>query len=160
MLWLFGGFGIDSTGESGLLNDLWEFNPSTLEWTWMGGSSNGRNLRGQPGCMAPWALQPPETFPEGDPMQQAGQITAAISGSLGQGLIRAEGIMVSSMTFGSSILPPRMGLDGRKQHRTHRGYGLGLQPPETSLERARTHLWTDSNGDFWLFGGDGFDQVR
>ena len=38
-LWLFGGTGFDSVGNYGNLNDLWEFNPSTLEWTWEGGSS-------------------------------------------------------------------------------------------------------------------------
>ncbi len=43
-LWLFGGDGIDSTGAFGtlgFLNDLWEFNPSTKEWTWVNGSSAG-----------------------------------------------------------------------------------------------------------------------
>ena len=37
--WLFGGGGLDSAGNSGYLNDLWEFNPSTDQWAWMGGSS-------------------------------------------------------------------------------------------------------------------------
>ena len=37
--WLFGGSGYDSTSTNGYLNDLWEFNPSTLNWTWMGGSA-------------------------------------------------------------------------------------------------------------------------
>ena len=40
--WLFGGIGADSTfedGAFGYLHDLWEFNPSTLEWTWMSGST-------------------------------------------------------------------------------------------------------------------------
>jgi N-acetylneuraminic acid mutarotase len=37
-LWLFGGFGVDSAGSTGSLNDLWEFNPSTKEWTWVSGS--------------------------------------------------------------------------------------------------------------------------
>lgn len=32
-LWLFGG-----SGDNGLFNDLWKFNPSTNEWTWMKGS--------------------------------------------------------------------------------------------------------------------------
>lgn len=36
-LWLFGGAGYVSFGV-GDLNDLWEFNPSTETWTWMGGS--------------------------------------------------------------------------------------------------------------------------
>ncbi len=37
--WLFGGVGYDGNGDYGLLNDLWEFNPSTNEWAWMGGSN-------------------------------------------------------------------------------------------------------------------------
>jgi hypothetical protein len=37
--WLFGGTGTDSVGYVGNLNDLWEFNPSTKEWAWMGGNS-------------------------------------------------------------------------------------------------------------------------
>lgn len=56
-LWLFGGSGFDANGETGDLNDLWQFNPSTGEWTWMSGSSttmvtqfsNGSGSSGQPG---------------------------------------------------------------------------------------------------------------
>ncbi|MGA7218475.1 MAG: hypothetical protein WBX38_09180 [Candidatus Sulfotelmatobacter sp.] len=39
--WLFGGEGLDSTGSGGnpqSMNDLWEFTPSTSEWTWVSGS--------------------------------------------------------------------------------------------------------------------------
>jgi N-acetylneuraminic acid mutarotase len=35
-LWLFGGFGYDSTGSLGNLNDLWEY--SNGEWAWVSGS--------------------------------------------------------------------------------------------------------------------------
>ena len=51
-LWLFGGIGNDSTTSSGdylangTLNDLWEFNPSTKEWTWVSGSDPGSTLGG------------------------------------------------------------------------------------------------------------------
>src|SRR5207244_4005459 len=38
-LWLFGGYGVDETGNSGYLNDLWKYDMSTNEWTWMKGSS-------------------------------------------------------------------------------------------------------------------------
>src|SRR6185312_8467254 len=36
VLWLFGGFGYDSVGTPGQLNDLWKF--SAGKWTWIGGS--------------------------------------------------------------------------------------------------------------------------
>jgi hypothetical protein len=41
-LWLFGGLGRDSAihGDTSL-NDLWCFDPATLEWTWVSGNSSG-----------------------------------------------------------------------------------------------------------------------
>src|ERR1019366_9130263 len=36
--WLFGGLIIDASNDFDDLNDLWEFNPSTGQWAWMGGS--------------------------------------------------------------------------------------------------------------------------
>jgi len=45
-IWVFGGFGLDSKGTSGgtgqigsILNDLWEFNQGTGQWTWVSGSN-------------------------------------------------------------------------------------------------------------------------
>ena len=38
--WLFGGWGFDGTGGYGYLNDLWKFDPSVDQWTWMGGSES------------------------------------------------------------------------------------------------------------------------
>jgi N-acetylneuraminic acid mutarotase len=45
-LWLFGGYGFDANGNYGDLNDLWEFNPSTKNWTWMSGSNTVVTLNG------------------------------------------------------------------------------------------------------------------
>ena len=38
-LWLFGGDGYDSMGQNYLLNDLWEYSPSTKQWTWVSGNN-------------------------------------------------------------------------------------------------------------------------
>src|SRR5215469_7982788 len=35
--WLFGGSSYDTSGYAVALNDLWQFNPSSNEWAWMGG---------------------------------------------------------------------------------------------------------------------------
>ncbi|HUD23660.1 MAG TPA: kelch repeat-containing protein, partial [Acidobacteriaceae bacterium] len=52
-LWLFGGNGYDSTNSGSLLlNDLWEFSPTTKEWTWVSGSNTGtsdNSAHGTPG---------------------------------------------------------------------------------------------------------------
>ena len=47
-LWLFGGNSNYTGGNFGNLSDLWEFNTSTNQWTWMGGSSLGNN------CFIQW----------------------------------------------------------------------------------------------------------
>jgi len=47
--WLFGGEGVDGSGNGGYLNDLWEFSPTTGEWTWVGGSSTVGSNQGQAG---------------------------------------------------------------------------------------------------------------
>lgn len=43
-LWMFGGFGYGSGQvtefSDGELNDLWKFNPTSNQWTWMGGPSS------------------------------------------------------------------------------------------------------------------------
>jgi len=46
---LFGGYGCDSNGEIGSLNDLWIFDITTGIWTWIDGSE----IRNKPGTFDP-----------------------------------------------------------------------------------------------------------
>ncbi len=39
-LWLFGGLGADANGTGGQLNDLWQYNPSSGQWTWVSGADS------------------------------------------------------------------------------------------------------------------------
>ena len=48
--WLFGGYGYDGGGSLGYLNDLWRWDTTTEEWTWMSGS-NTRNQNGTYGAI-------------------------------------------------------------------------------------------------------------
>ena len=41
-VWLFGGFGLDSTNTQAMyLNDLWWYDPTSQQWTWDGVSNTG-----------------------------------------------------------------------------------------------------------------------
>ena len=66
--WLFGGEGYDSNGTFGEPNDLWEYSPSSGEWTWMGGSNtvNATGIYGTQGVAAatnmPGARNTPATW--------------------------------------------------------------------------------------------------
>src|SRR5450759_427112 len=59
VLWLFGGYGPDSTGNWDDLNDLWKFDPFTTNWTWMKGSTN----IAQPGTYGTLGVPDPATTP-------------------------------------------------------------------------------------------------
>lgn len=41
--WLFGGIGRGESNSRGRLNDLWKFNPSNNQWTWIGGNKTVNN---------------------------------------------------------------------------------------------------------------------
>jgi hypothetical protein len=59
-LWLFGGSGFDSAGAPlGVLNDLWEYNTSSGQWTWTSGS----NLINQPGTYGTQGTAAPGNVP-------------------------------------------------------------------------------------------------
>jgi N-acetylneuraminic acid mutarotase len=53
-LWLFGGWGIDSTNATGDMGDLWKYSPSSGEWTWVAGAStvNVKGIYGTQGVAA------------------------------------------------------------------------------------------------------------
>ena len=113
--WLFGGQGYDS-GNSGLnnagyLNDLWEFNPSTNEWTWMGGSSTlpCNDVCGQPGAYGTLGNASAANIPGGREKRSVGPIAAATSGSSAGWVLPRRVPTTFSMTYGSSIPPPTNG---------------------------------------------------
>ena len=43
-VWVFGGYGYDSTGTRGWLNALWEYSPTSGMWTWISGSTTNGAL--------------------------------------------------------------------------------------------------------------------
>lgn len=57
--WIFGGLG--TTNNSGVLNDLWKFEPSTNKWTWVKGS----NLVDQPGSYGSLGIPSMQNVPSG-----------------------------------------------------------------------------------------------
>ncbi|MFN8395339.1 MAG: WG repeat-containing protein [Bacteroidia bacterium] len=76
-LWLFGGYGYDGVGGFGLMNDLWKYDVSTNQWTWMKGSI----APGHCPCAAPWAFpaSPTIRLPMGNPTAH-GSMPATTSG--------------------------------------------------------------------------------
>ena len=64
--WLFGGVVVEAEYTQGTLNDLWEFDPSTMLWTWVGGANReaGRRVR--------YARNPRSRQPAWEPHRRSG----------------------------------------------------------------------------------------
>jgi N-acetylneuraminic acid mutarotase len=175
-LWLFGGNGIDSANTLGELNDLWEFKPTTKEWTWMSGGStiasscflsNGAYYYcGLPGVYGTLGTPAAGNVPAGR--------TAASSWTDSSGNFWLFGGVDSFSTalndlweyipssnewawMGGNIPPPTNcttncflppGVYG----------ALGV-PSASNMPAGRAYaaIWTDSSGNFWLYGGVGGD---
>ncbi len=177
-LWLFAGGGVDSVGNEGLLNDLWVYSPSLKEWVWMAGSKTvlaagyyGASAGGPLPVYGTQGTPAPANTPGG---RQAGACwvdsggNVWIFGGFGQ---HANG-MLGAWNDLWEFNPVSMqwtwmaGIDampGCVPNATVCGnpgvYGTQGTPSAGNTPGARVHAstWTDQEGNFWLFGGSGFD---
>jgi hypothetical protein len=162
--WLFGGGGYDSTGMSGMLNDLWEFNPSTGLWVWMGGSNTVGSNSGQPGVYGTLGTPAPGNVPGGrwtptSWTDQSGNLW--LFGGLGFDSNGGYGELNDLWEFnlsirewawmgGSSTTPSWDGVGYPGVYGT-----LGIPAPgNVPGGRDGAVGWADSSGNPWLFGGN------
>jgi len=150
----------------GDLNDLWEFNPSTLEWTWMGGNSVLGSSLGQPGVYGTLGIAAPGNVigaRSGSSLFTDAGGNLWIFGGVGHDSSGTnEGSLNDLWEFtpstrewawmsGSSTVPGMlMGQLGI--------YGTLGVPAAANVPGGRLWGtgWTDNDGNFWLFGGTGF----
>jgi N-acetylneuraminic acid mutarotase len=166
-LWLFGGEGYDASGNFGYLNDLWKFDPSSSEWTWISGSSTISSagidgVYGQKGVAASGNVP-------GGRWNAVGWVDR--SGNIW--LLGGEGLDSNGLygdlndlwkfnpaseewtwISGSQTLPANYkGQPGV--------YGSLGTPAAANIPGGRwgASSWTDAQGHFWLFGGEGSDEL-
>lgn len=183
-LWLFGGSAIGADGNRGYLNDLWEFSPTTNEWTWMSGS----NSMGAQNCFQPDVECAPSAVYGTLGLFSAGNVPGGRDGS--SGAIDGNGDLVlfgGGNNAGGMVnwlndlwlfhIPTQQwawisGSDviqcGAKDNAgdcvidgENGVYGsLGLTAASNVPgSRGSAAAWSDSQGNFWLFGGGGLDSV-
>lgn len=157
LIWLFGGFGCDSTASSCsnlLLNDLWSFDGTN--WTWVSGSNTG-NAVGSYGAQGTSA---------------AGNVPPARQASAGWIDNNSNFWMFGGFTSGTNGFNDLWKFDttakqwtwmnGSKGATSTPGnYGLQGVAASTNVPGARwlSAAWSDTHGNLWAFGGEGFDAT-
>jgi N-acetylneuraminic acid mutarotase len=158
-LWLFGGVGAGNSGVGGSFNDLWRYSPSTGLWAWMSGADtlDALSVYGTKGTAAtgnvPSAREGGAAWTDGAGnfwMFGGGGFDSAGSNGALNDLWRyspSSGLWtwMSGATTGN--LPGVFGTEGT--------------PASGNVPGSRSAIvsWKDSAGNFWLFGGAGFDST-
>lgn len=152
-LWLFGGTGWDSIGETpGSLNDLWKFDPRTVEWTWVSGSDR----KGAPASFGTKGVAQPSNDPGGlgdaatwvDPDDDLWLFGGKrISGAFMNAVWKFDTTSLEWTWISGSDLADQAGNYGTK------GVASSSNVPGG---RREAFTWTAPDGSFLLFGGYGY----
>jgi N-acetylneuraminic acid mutarotase len=160
-LWLFGGQGYDANHGQGLLNDLWEFYPSTNEWAWMGGSSGNGTQYGLPGVYGTLGTPAAGNIP-GSRANASTWIDSSsrlwLFGGDGYDANGNEGVLNDLWEFNLSTNQWAW-MGGSSTDDQSGVYGTLGTPDAGNIpgSRADASTWIDGSGHLWLFSGDGID---
>jgi N-acetylneuraminic acid mutarotase len=158
-LWLFGGYGYDSAGTKGWLNDLWNYDPTTLEWTWVSGS-NTVNQAGTYGTKGTAAASnvPGGRYTAISWLDPQGKLW--LFGGEGLDSAGARGDLNDLWTYDPTTLEWTW-LSGSSSRGQAGTYGTLGTASSSNVPGARYTAvpWLDSSGKLWLFGGFGYDSA-
>ncbi|HEX5235990.1 MAG TPA: kelch repeat-containing protein [Silvibacterium sp.] len=151
--WMFGGVGWDSKGARSQLNDLWEFSPTTMQWTWISGS-NQVNATGSYGTLGAAATSNVPGARFGCKTWKDGSGNLWLFGGKGYAASGVVGDLGDLWSFN-----PNTGqwtwMGGPNQVNGTGTYGSEGTPASsnTPANRSAATSFVDSSGKFWLFGG-------
>ena len=158
-LWLFGGYGYNSSTGLGALNDLWRYSPGTGLWTWISGGStdDSGGVYGTQGTAAstnvPGARQAANSW-----IDSAGNLW--LFGGYGYDGSGAVGYLNDLWRYSLSSAVWTW-VSGGNAHNAAGIYGTEGTAAAGSLPGARqaANSWIDSSGNMWLFGGSGYSST-
>ncbi|MHB8303943.1 MAG: Kelch repeat-containing protein [Acidobacteriaceae bacterium] len=148
-LWLFGGL----VGNAGVLNDLWEFNPISKEWSWMSGS----NIVNESGNYGTQGIASASNVP-GAREGSVGGIDSSGNLWLFGGLIGNGGYLNDLWKFNPTSKQWTW-MSGGSTENTNGSYGTQGIASASNVPGGRIAAagWIDSSGNYRLFGGYGYD---
>jgi N-acetylneuraminic acid mutarotase len=154
-LWFFGGVGYDSAGTQGNLNDLWKFDGT--DWTWVSGSDtvNQNGVYGTKGIASasnvPGARWGSVTWRDGN-----GNLW--LFGGYGYDSTGAQDDLNDVWKFDGSNWTWVSGSATVAQAGV---YGTKGAASASNVPGARdsSASWTDTSGNLWLLGGNGYDSA-
>ena len=156
-LWLFGGSGFVANGNYGKLNDLWNYDPTSNEWTWISGSDSVD----QPGIYGTRGEPSPTNVPGGR-WEAVSWIDASgrlwLFGGMGYDSVGYDdGELNDLWKFEPETLAWTWVSGGDTKDRLGNYGTKGVSAPSNIPGgRSEAVSWVDSQDRLWLFGGRGW----
>jgi N-acetylneuraminic acid mutarotase len=157
-LWLFGGYGADSTGSVGKLNDLWRYSPSSGQWAWISGEdvANVTGLYGTLGTAStssvPGAREAASSW-----IDSSGNLW--LLGGVGYDSSGNVGSLDDLWEYSPSTNEWAW-MSGEDMANVTGVYGTQGKAAVGSVLGGRNSnsSWIDASGNLWVFGGYGYDS--
>jgi hypothetical protein len=157
LVWLFGGQGFDAASAApGLLSDLWTYNTTNGQWTWVSGS-NTINQAGNYGTLGTAA---PTNVPGGRETAAAWLDNSGNFWLFGGFDLDSKGNPAALNDLWEFKAGQWTWLSGANVANQTGTYGVQGVGASTNVPGARwsSAAWADHNGNLWLFGGQGYDS--
>ena len=152
--WLFGGDWMDSIYTMERYNDLWKFNPSTAEWTWVSGS----NTANSNGNYVNTGVPDTAYFPQA---RGSSNVWTDNSGNFwlfgGEYSLNTDNELNDLWKY-NPVKNEWTWVSGSNQFNQTGNYGsVGVSSPgNIPGSRSWSANWKDKKGDLWLLGGFGY----
>jgi len=159
-LWLFGGWGFDSTETEGCLNDLWKYDTVTGMWTWISGSDIvSQNGNYGTKCIPAYSNVPGARYGSVSWTDKDGNLW--LFGGLGYAS-EGTGYLNDLWKYhiGTGIWTWVSGSDTCIHCAVYGTMGEA-HPDNVPDSNSSSISWTDKDGNLWLFGGswrDAYDN--
>eukprot|EP00026_Physarum_polycephalum_P004346 Phypoly_transcript_04364.p1 GENE.Phypoly_transcript_04364~~Phypoly_transcript_04364.p1 ORF type:complete len:629 (+),score=80.25 Phypoly_transcript_04364:247-2133(+) len=162
-LWLFGGMGIDSMLEEGVLNDIWVYNISSGLWQWKGGS---RLIDVPPQYNATIPIPPLNVTILPNPGSRECSFTWLVHGENGtEDILWLFGGIAEEEMYHSDVWTYNMTSNAwawvAGSNLTNGGsqYNASAPGSVTPSPRACGASWVGEDGNLYLFGGHEFNET-
>ncbi len=158
MLWMMGGYGYEPIISGDYKNDLWKYDPLTNQWTWVNGddSPNSQGIYGTKGIPdqnnMPGGRHSSISWTNND-----GKLW--LLGGIGYSEYDLDGYLNDLWKY-DPLTNEWTWVNGDKTSNQPGVYGTkGIPSPENKPSARKGGIsWIDTEGNFWLLGGEGISD--
>lgn len=159
-VYLFGGFGLATGSGLGFLNDLWKYNPTTNQWTWLHGNTTTYAAANYGTILTPSSTNVPGArYDANSWIDGAGNLW--LFGGLGNTTTSTTAGYLNDLWKFDIVTNEWTWMKGSNVINTNGSYGQQTVSTATDNPGGRHSAmsWIDATGNFWLYGGDGYDAT-